>query len=589
MGPTRLFDFAYHQLKYYPLEKMFTSRLAGVWNSYSTQEFVDGMNAASRALLAAGIKPGDKIALITDANRAEWNMMDNAILQIGAIDVPIYPTMTEQDYEYILNHSESKLVFVSNQDIAEKVSRIKDKVPMLQALYTFEKVEGFEHWKNWLEAGKSVDQSQVDALAAQVKEEDLATIIYTSGTTGLPKGVMLNHRNIASNVRDCEGRLPNLEKGKSRCLSFLPCCHIYERMLHYLYVYNGVSIYLTGMEAIKDDLNMAQPHIFTAVPRLLEKVYDGIVAKGLENTGIKKKLFQWALGLALKWEPEGANGAWYEFQLSIARKLVFSKVKKALGLSQIGAIASGSAALQSRLARFYNGAGIAVKEGYGLTETSPVISVNSLREPNMLRIGSVGKPIPNVEVKIAEDGEVLCKGPNVMMGYYKAPELTAEVLKDGWFHTGDIGEIRDGFLAITDRKKEMFKTSGGKYVAPQVIENAMKESLYIEQCMVIGDGQKFPAVLIVPDFVLLAQWAEKNKLGKLSNDELRNHPKVKELYHEEIEKRNGRFGKWEQVKAFRLLAAPFAIDKGEITPTLKLKRKAIMQNNASLVEEIYAD
>lgn len=589
MGPTRLFDFAYHQLKYFPLEKMFTSRLAGEWTSYSTQQFVDTMNMASRALVAQGIQPGDKIALITDANRAEWNMMDNAILQVGAIDVPIYPTMTEQDYEYILNHSESKLVFVSNKELAEKVSRIKDKVPMLQEIYTFEKVDGFTHWKKWMESGSAIPQSQVDALAAKVKEEDLATIIYTSGTTGLPKGVMLNHRNIASNVHDCEGRLPHLEKGKSRCLSFLPCCHIYERMLHYLYVFNGVSIYLTGMDAIKDDLNMAQPHMFTAVPRLLEKVYDGIVAKGLENTGIKKKLFQWALGLALKWEPEGANGAWYEFQLGIARKLVFSKVKKALGLSEIGAIASGSAALQSRLARFYNGAGIAVKEGYGLTETSPVISVNSLREPHMLRIGTVGKPIPNVEVKIAEDGEVLCKGPNVMMGYYKAPDLTAEVLRDGWFHTGDIGEIRDGFLAITDRKKEMFKTSGGKYVAPQVIENALKESLYIEQCMVIGDGQKFPAALIVPDFVLLAQWADKHKLGKLTNDELRKHPKVKELYHDEIEKRNARFGKWEQVKAFRLLEAPFAIDKGEITPTLKLKRKAIMQNNAALVQEIYAD
>jgi len=589
MAPTRLFDFAHHQLKYFPLEKMFTSRLAGVWTSYSTQEFVDTMNMASRALVAAGIVPGDKIALITDANRAEWNMMDNAILQVGAIDVPIYPTMTEQDYEYILNHSESKLVFVSNKELAEKVSRIKDKIPMVKEIYTFEEVPGFTHWKKWMQAGSSIDQSQVDALAANVKEEDLATIIYTSGTTGLPKGVMLNHRNIASNVHDCEGRLPHLEKGKSRCLSFLPCCHIYERMLHYLYVYNGVSIYLTGMDAIKDDLNMAKPHMFTAVPRLLEKVYDGIVAKGLENTGIKKKLFEWALGLALKWEPEGANGAWYEFQLGIARKLVFSKVKSALGLSEIGAIASGSAALQARLARFYNGAGIAVKEGFGLTETSPVISVNSLREPHMLRIGTVGKPIPNVEVKIAEDGEVLCKGPNVMMGYYKAPELTAEVLKDGWFHTGDIGEMRDGFLAITDRKKEMFKTSGGKYVAPQVIENALKESLYIEQCMVIGDGQKFPAALIVPDFVLLAQWAEKNKLGKLSNEELRLHPKVKELFHDEIEKRNARFGKWEQVKAFRLLAAPFAIDKGEITPTLKLKRKAIMQNNANLVTEIYAD
>lgn len=589
MKPTRLFDFVHFQLENFPLERMMTSRVAGQWTSFSTQQFVETTNTISASLLGMGIVPGDRIALITESNRTEWNMMDHGILQIGAIDVPIYPTMTEQDYEYILNHSESKLCFVSGKDIADKVNRIRSKVPSLQEIFTFEEVEGYPHWKSIFQKSEGIDAGRVKEMADRVKESDMATIIYTSGTTGLPKGVMLNHSNIASNVRDCEGRLPLLEIGKSRCLSFLPCCHIYERMLHYLYMQCGVSIYLTGMETIKDDLNMAKPHIFTAVPRLLEKVYDGIVTKGLENTGIKKTLFLWALGLALKWEPEGANGWWYEFQLKIARALVFKKVKAALGLTEIGAIASGSAALQPRLAKFYNGAGIPVKEGYGLTETSPVISVNSLREPNMIRMGSVGKTIPNVEVRIAEDGEVLCKGPNVMMGYYKAPELTAEVLRDGWFHTGDIGELRDGFLYITDRKKEMFKTSGGKYVAPQLIENALKESLFIEQCMVIGDGQKFPAALIVPEYTLLASWAERHKLGKLTPEQLREHPAVKELILKEIGKRNERFGKWEQVKAFRLLAQPFAIDRGEITPTLKLKRKAIMQNNHQLVEDIYSD
>jgi long-chain acyl-CoA synthetase len=360
-------------------------------------------------------------------------------------------------------------------------------------------------------------------------------------------------------------------------------------MLHYLYMLNGVSIYLTGMEQIKDDMIYTRPHIFTAVPRLLEKFYDGIMAKGMANTGIKKTLFQWAVNLALKWEPDGANGAWYEFQLSLARKLVFSKVKAALGLTELGGAASGSAALQPRLARFFNGAGIPVLEGYGLTETSPVISVNTFRQPGMCRVGAVGKMIRNVEVRIAEDGEILCKGPNVMMGYYKAPELTAEVIRDGWFHTGDIGEVRDGFLAITDRKKEMFKTSGGKYVAPQVIENVLKESPFIEQCMVIGEGQAFPAALIVPEFIGLRDWAQRQGLGEMADHDLIKNQKVNAMISEEIEKRNSRFGKWEQIKAFRLLPAAFTIEAGEITPTLKLKRKKIMENNRQLVSSIYTD
>jgi len=351
---------------------------------------------------------------------------------------------------------------------------------------------------------------------------------------------------------------------------------------------NGVSIYLTGMDQIKDDMIYTRPHIFTAVSRLLEKFYDGIMAKGMTNSGIKKTLFQWAVNLALKWEPDGANGAWYEFQLGLARKLVFSKVKAALGLTELGGAASGSAALQPRLARFFNGAGIPVLEGYGLTETSPVISVNTFRQSGMCRVGAVGKIICNVEVRIAEDGEILCKGPNIMMGYYKAPELTAEVIRDGWFHTGDIGEVRDGFLAITDRKKEMFKTSGGKYVAPQVIENVLKESPFIEQCMVIGEGQAFPAALIVPEFIGLRDWAKRQGLGEMADHDLIKNQKVISMISDEIGKRNSRFGNWEQVKAFRLLPAAFTIEAGEITPTLKLKRKKIMENNRQLVSSIYA-
>ena len=587
-SPKRLFDFPYYQLRNFPLDVMVTSRQDGHWKSYSTSSFIEWMNLASAGLIELGIRPGDRVALITDGNRSEWNILDHAILQIGAIDVPVYPTMTEQDYEYIFNHAGVRMCFVSNQDLWHKVNHVLPSTPDLRDVFTFEQVAGARHWTEVIERGRSGNPKDVQKLAERVGEDDLATIIYTSGTTGLPKGVMLSHRNIASNAIDSADRLPEVKEGNSRSLSFLPCCHIFERMLHYLYMYKGVTIYLTGMDQIKDDMIHTRPHIFTAVPRLLEKFYDGILAKGMANTGIKKVLFRWAVDLALRWEPDGSNGAWYEFQLGIARKLVFSKVKAALGLTELGGAASGSAALQPRLARFFNGAGIPVLEGYGLTETSPVISVNTFRQPGMCRIGAVGKIIRNVEVRIAQDGEILCKGPNVMMGYYKAPDLTAEVLRDGWFHTGDIGEIRDGFLAITDRKKEMFKTSGGKYVAPQVIENVLKESSFIEQCMVIGDGQAFPSALIVPEFIGLRDWSMRHGLGEMPDHELIAQPAVRKLFEEEIERRNSRFGKWEQVKDFRLLPKAFTIEAGEITPTLKLKRKQIMTNYQKMVDDIYS-
>lgn len=585
--PRRLFDFAYYQLAHYPSEIMMKSRYMGEWKSYSTQEFVDTMNALSAGLLKEGVRAGDKIALITESNRCEWNIVDHAVLQIGAIDVPIYPNMTEADYEYILNHAEVTLCFVSGEALHTKVQSIREKLPSLRAVYTFDPVEGAVQWTHLLRQPDPTELAQVRERSSAVKEEDLATIIYTSGTTGVPKGVMLSHRNIASNAIDSTERLPLVVKGDSRSLSFLPCCHIFERMLQYLYIMNGVSVYLTGMDQIKDDMIYTRPNIFTAVPRLLEKFYDGIVAKGRANSGVKRLLFNWAHDLALRWEPDGRNGAWYEFQLGIARKLVFSKVKEALGLTELGGAASGSAALQPRLARFFNGAGIWILEGYGLTETSPVISVNTFRSPGMCRPGSVGKVIRNVEVKIASDGEIICRGPNVMMGYFKAPDLTAEVLRDGWFSTGDIGELRDDFLVITDRKKEMFKTSGGKYVAPQVIENILKESPFIEQCIVIGDGEKFPAALIVPEYSVLRNWAMINGIGFNSDQELAGHPKVEELIMKEVEKSNARFGKWEQVKAVRLLSRPFDIARGEITPTLKLRRKKILQNYQDLVTDIY--
>ncbi len=585
--PKRLFDFPYYQFRNFPLEQMMTSKVGNDWVTISTKEFVEKMNLVSRGLLSSGVVPGDRIALITHANRFEWDVMDNGIMQIGAIDVPIYPNMTESDSAYILNHAEAKLCFVSNEELYKKISSVQSQIPSLKTIYTFDKVEGAPHWSELFEAASGVPQKSVDQLSENVKEEDLATIIYTSGTTGLPKGVMLSHRNIASNAISSGERLPYLEKGTTRCLSFLPICHIYERMLHYLYMKCGVHMYLGGMENIKDDLILSRPHIFTGVPRLFEKFYDGIYTKGMSNTGIKKILFKWSHDLALQWEPERANGAWYEFKLSIARKLVFSKVKAALGLTEIRAVASGSAALQARLAKFFCGAGIWILEGYGLSETSPVISVNTFRDPGMWRTGTVGKTIPGVEVKIAEDGEILCKGPNVMMGYYKDKENTDAVLKDGWFSTGDIGEIKDGFLRITDRKKELFKTSGGKYIAPQVLENAMKESVYIEQIMVIGDGQKFPAALIVPEFIGLKKWAASNGISSTDEKVLVENEKVKQLIKQEVEKINPRFGNWEQVKELRLLPRLFSIEHGEITPTLKLKRKAVMENWKDLVNSIY--
>jgi len=586
--PTRLFDFIYFQQENCPLDVAMTSKVAGEWKSYNTSEVIEAVNMASKGLLKLGVQPGDKIALISHNNRCEWNIMDMAILQIGAIDVPIYPTMSENDYEYILNHSESKFCFLSNDELYNKVKNVQGNVPALQEIYTFEEISGAKNWNEVLQSGKDGDQSKVDELKSGVKETDLATLIYTSGTTGLPKGVMLTHSNIASNVRASQERLPAFVQGETRCLSFLPVSHIFERMMHYLYMYGSIKIYFAeSIDTIKEDLNLAKPHAFSAVPRLLEKFYDGIVAKGAEAGGIKSKLFAWAVKIALEWEPNGDNGGFYEWKLGIARKLVFSKVKTALGLTEIGAVACGSAALQPRLARFFNGAGIPVFEGYGLTETSPVISVNTFSFPDMMKVGTVGVAIQDVDVKIAEDGEIICRGPNVMMGYYKDAEQTAEVLKDGWFHTGDIGVIEGRFIRITDRKKAMFKTSGGKYVAPQVIENSLKESTFIDQVMVVGENRKFPAALIVPDFAIAKRWFEQQGKEYPGDDALPGNNDLREAILADINKNNVKFGDWEQIKQFRILGEAFTIDGGELTPTMKIKRKPIMEKYNSVIDSIW--
>ncbi|MGB1481160.1 MAG: AMP-dependent synthetase/ligase [Flavobacteriales bacterium] len=587
-NPTRLFDFPRYQLANNPQDVMMTMPNYGNRVTYSTAQFVDEMDAVSRGLIALGLQAEEKVALISHNNRCEWNVMDHAIMQAGAIDIPIYPTMTEEDYKYILNHSESKYCFVSNEELYNKVMAVKAECPALEEVFTFEDVSGARHWTEVAKAGSNAQQAELDARRDAVDPAQLATIIYTSGTTGLPKGVMLSHNNVASNVLIAKPRVPAVDPNLDyRVLSFLPVCHIFERMLHYLYMYMGAQIHFgESLETIKEDLNHTQPIMFTAVPRLLEKFYDGIVAKGRAAGGAKAAIFNWAVGVALDWDPN--KGGLYNFKLKIARKLVFSKVKEALGLSGIQAVASGSAALQPRLARFFNGAGITVLEGYGLTETSPVVSVNTTNGANMLKIGSVGKMADGVDVKIAEDGEILVQGPNVMMGYYKDPEKTAEVIKDGWFHTGDIGVIEDGFLRITDRKKEIFKTSGGKYVAPTLLENALKASLFIEQVIVVGENRKHPAALIVPDAVVVEEWCKRHDHPFPGMAGIAGDDRLRERIEREVNELMASFAKWEQVKKITILPAVFTIDGGELTPTLKLKRKPIMAKYADAVEAMYA-
>jgi long-chain acyl-CoA synthetase len=589
--PTRLFDIPHYQLDNIPMKLMMTSKVGGEWKSYSTKEFIEAVDQASRALLELGVKHGDKVALISHNNRCEWNIMDHALLQIGAVDVPIYPTMTEADYEYILNHSESIYCFVSNDELYDKVSAVLDKCERMKKVYTFEQYDGKNHWSEVLELGADrTRQAEVEKARDAVNPEDLATIIYTSGTTGLPKGVMLSHKNVVSNVIAATPRIPGLIKGEAKTLSFLPVCHSFERFIQYLYIYNGASIYFAeSIETIKADLNYCQPTIFTAVPRLLEKFFDGIVANGTSAGGLKTKIFEWAVSLALQWEPEHANGGFYHWKLGIADKLVFSKVRAALGMTEIKAVASGSAALQPRLARFFNGIGVPILEGYGLTETSPVISVNTTAEPGMLRIGAVGKVIDGVEAKIAEDGEILAKGPNIMMGYYKQPELTAEVMTGEWFHTGDIGVIEDGFIRITDRKKEMFKTSGGKYVAPQLIENELKASHLIEQSMVIGSGRKFPSAICILNELGVKEWCSRHDITYTTIEEMADNQQVRDRVWQDVERANAGFGKWEQVKKIIIDTDEFTVGNGCLTPTFKVKRKPILAKYEAKIEALYAE
>lgn len=569
------------------MEKSMVTKYDGQWQAVSTAEYLDQANAVSRGLLRLGVKAGDKIALISMTNRTEWNVMDTGILQLGAQNVPIYPTISEADYAYILNHSGSTYCFVSCREVLDKVRAVQKQVPALKEVYCFDRLPGCKHWSELKELGADPsNQPEVEACKAKVKPGDLATLIYTSGTTGQPKGVMLSHHNIVSNVLASKERVP-FEQGGS-ALSFLPVCHIFERMILYLYQYCGISVYFAeGLDTISENLKEIKPNTMTVVPRLLEKVYDKIIGRGSELTGLKKALFFWAVELGLKYEPYGANGWWYEKKLGLARKLIFKKWQEALG-GNLEVMVSGSAALQARLARVFAAAGIPVMEGYGLTETSPVISVNDHRNRGW-KIGSVGKIIRGIEVVIAPDGEILCKGPNVMMGYYKEPEKTAEVIdSDGFFHTGDIGEFdQEGFLRITDRKKEMFKTSGGKYVAPQLLENRLKQSRFIEQVMVVGEGEKMPAALIQPNFEFLLEWAKRHDIALGSMETALASPRVLDRFRQEVEEANEQFAKWEKVKDFRLTPEAWTVEDGHLTPTMKLRRKAIKEKYLPLYNEIY--
>jgi len=584
---TRIFDFPYYQLENFNLEKSLVTKFNGEWVATSTQEYIDRANDVSRALLRMGIQKDDKIAVISSTNRTEWNIMDIGILQVGAQSIPIYPTITAEEYEYVLNHSGSIYCFVSDEEVLEKVKKVMPST-QLKDVYSFDQISGCKNYSELFELGKDdSNQKELQKRKDDVRPTDLATIIYTSGTTGKPKGVMLSHDNITSNAIDSAKRLPIGGSG-TKVLSFLPICHIFERVLIYIYQYSGSTIYFAeGLDKIGENIKEVKPHLMSVVPRLLEKLFDKIFAKGEELTGIKKKLFYWAVELGEQWEPYGQNGRWYEFKLSIADKLIFSKWREALG-GELNTMVSGSAALQPRLGRIFGASGMHVMEGYGLTETSPVVTVGMYKN-NMYKVGTVGKAIDRVEIKIADDGEILIKGPNVMMGYYKDPEKTDSVMTGEYFHTGDKGEVdSEGFLKITGRKKEMFKTSGGKYIIPTLLENELKQSRFIEQVMVVGEGEKMPAAFIQPNFEFIQEWIAKKKIKVGSSaKEISTSQEVIDRIQKELDKCNQHFGKWEQIKVFRLTADAWTPDAGHLTPTMKMKRDIIKQKYIDLYNDMY--
>ncbi|MFV0178929.1 long-chain fatty acid--CoA ligase [Empedobacter falsenii] len=586
MEVTRIFDLPKRQLEKFPDLSMFVSKQDGEWKPMSTKSFLDRVNQISKGLIACGVQAGDKVGLISE-NRVEWNMIDYAIQQIGAVVVAIYPNISDNDYEYIFKDSSIKLCFTSNQDLYTRINYLKTSLPSLEQLYSIDEVEHATSWNILIEKGQLIDLSEVEKRAAQVKHEDLAFLIYTSGTTGKPKGVMLSHKNIIADVIACEYSTPL--NPYDRALTFLPACHAYERTLQYLYVYMGLSIHFAeSMDKIGENLKEIKPHIMTAVPRVIEKVYEKIMTTGAQLTGFKKSIFDWAVKIGNEYVLEAdQRSTLYNIKLAIARKLVLHKWYEGLG-GELKAIVTGSAAIQQRIVRVFLAAEIPIYEGYGLTEASPVIAVNCFRRGK--KIGTVGPPLKDVEIKLADDGEILVHGDIVMMGYYNLPEQTAEVIKDGWLHTGDIGEwIDHKFLKIVDRKKEMYKTSGGKYIVPQQIEMKMVESPFIEQLMVVGEGEKFPGAFVVPSYPNLLNWAKSNapEIVNLSHDEFQKSKAVQKKIEDEINNLNTNFGHWEQIKKISIIPNELTIEGGELTPTLKFKRKIILEKYKKEYHEIF--
>ena len=557
------------------------------WYAYSSKEYVDYTDKISLALLSLGIAKGDKIATVT-SNRPEWNFLDLGIAQVGAVHVPIYPTISFEEYRYILEHCEAKYVVVGDKKLYEKICVLVNEIDTLQGIYSFDKIEGIQNWKELCEIGENFEgKEQLQRIKDSIQPDELATIIYTSGTTGVPKGVMLSHLNLVSNFA---AHSHNHSLGKeARAMSFLPLCHVYERSMNYHFQYKGMSIFYVGnLGQIMPAMKEVKPHIFNTVPRLLERIYDGIVGKGKELKGLKRAIFFWAITLGNKFD-YGKKFSWFFVQKRmIADKLIYSKWRAVLG-GNVQVIISGGAALQPRIARVLGVAHIKTIEGYGLTETSPVIAVSNL-VTNEIRIGTVGVALPGVDLRMADDGEIICKGPNVMMGYYKDPELTQNAIdENGYFHTGDIGVFIEGkYLKITDRKKEIFKLSGGKYIAPQMIENRLKESFFIEQAMVVGENEKFASALIIPDFSYLRKWCEDKGIAATTKEEIAKNTDVIAVIQKEVNEINKTLGQVEEIKRFRLLTDEWTPETGEMSPTLKLKRNVIGQKYSSVIEDIFS-
>ncbi len=581
----RLFDVVPYQIENYFNEDALCDKIGGEWRKFNSKQVQEAVDKLSLGLLAKGYAKDDKIAIISH-NRVEWNFADIASLQIGAVVVPLYPNMSEENYKYIFTDAHVKLVFAENKELYDKVQRVLANIDWQIDVYTFDKVKGAKNWKEISDLSDESLRAKLNEIKNSIKSNDLATIIYTSGTTGVPKGVMLSHFNIISNIVSLIDVMPISHE--HRVISFLPLCHIFERTASYYYLSVGAQIYYAeSVDKIGENIREIKPHYFTTVPRLIEKIFDRIMEKGRELSGIKKAIFGWSLALANSYHPMGKNSWFYNFKLSIARKLVFVKWIEALG-GEIKGIISGAASLQPRLARIFTAAGIPIREGYGLTETSPVLTCNRFTEDGFY-LGSVGLPLPDVEIRLTDNGEILAKGPNVMLGYYKKPEETKNAIdKEGWFHTGDIGEFVEGkFLKITDRVKEVFKTSGGKFVAPLPIENKMKESNFIEQIMVIGENRKFPAAIIVPNFQFVMKWCEKKCVERKTREEIITSEVVKNRIWEDVQMYNKRFGKVQQVKKIALVPDDWTVETGELTPTLKLKRRVLLKKYADLIEAIY--